>query len=277
MNIIGKIFVFAVFIMSLVFMSFGVALYSTHTNWRDEIEKQGGLKDQLQNARSEATKLQEEINELTTDVKESEMARDTVIAQIQAALREKNESLQELRKRVDEQEQARNKAQDELAAKSRELEQATTQINGLRDSVKQQQQSLDDQVKRTADMAVELHEKESLLVIAKERKEQLAKQVANARVLLQQMGLNVDALPRDQVPAVDGVVTAVGRDSIELSLGGDDGLQQNHELDVFRDDTYIGRVKVVTVRPDKAVATVLRDYTRGFIQRGDRVATKLKG
>ena len=32
MNIIGKIFVFAVFIMSLVFMSFGVALYSTHTN-----------------------------------------------------------------------------------------------------------------------------------------------------------------------------------------------------------------------------------------------------
>lgn len=277
MNIIGKIFVFAVFIMSLVFMSFGVALYSTHTNWREEIVKPGGLNDQLQTARSEATKLQEEINELTTDVKESEVARDTVIAQIQAALREKNESLQELRKRVDEQEQDRNKAQDELAAKSRELEQATTQINDLRNSVKQQQQNLDDQVKRTADMAVELHEKESLLVIAKERKSQLEKQVANARVLLQQMGLNVDALPRDQVPAVDGVVTAVGRDSIELSLGGDDGLQQGHELDVFRDDTYLGRVKVVTVRPDKAVATVLRDYTRGFIQRGDRVATKLKG
>jgi len=277
MNIIGKIFVFAVFIMSLVFMSFGVALYSTHTNWREEIVKPGGLNDQLQNARNEATKLQEEINELTTDVKESEVARDTVIAQIQAALREKNASLQELRKRVDEQEQDRNKAQDELAAKSRELEQATTQINGLRDSIKQQQQNLDDQVKRTADMAVELHEKESLLVIARERKSQLEKQVANARVLLQQMGLNINALPRDQVPAVDGVVTAVGRDSIELSLGGDDGLQQNHVLDVYRDDTYIGRVKVVTVRPDKAVATVLRDYTRGFIQRGDRVATKLKG
>ena len=86
MNIIGKIFVFAVFIMSLVFMSFGVALYSTHTNWREEIVKPGGLNDQLQNARNEATKLQEEINELTTDVKESEVARDTVIAQIQAQL-----------------------------------------------------------------------------------------------------------------------------------------------------------------------------------------------
>lgn len=277
MNIIGKIFVFAVFIMSLVFMSFGVALYSTHTNWREEIVKPGGLNDQLRDARAEAADLQEDITKLSREVNESEVARDTVIAQIQAALREKNKSLQDLRKLVDEQEDARNKAQDELAAKSRELEQATTQINDLRDSVKQQQQNLDDQVKRTADMAVELHEKESLLVIARERKSQLEKQVANARVLLQQMGLNVDSLPRDQVPAVDGVVTAVGRDSIELSLGGDDGLQQGHELDVFRDDTYLGRVKVVTVRPDKAVATVLRDYTRGFIQRGDRVATKLKG
>ncbi|MGA0040999.1 MAG: hypothetical protein ACO3NZ_14230 [Pirellulales bacterium] len=273
MNIIGKIFVFAVFIMSLVFMSFGVAIYSSHTNWRDVSQ---GLEGQLQTARNDATKLQEEINTLTNSVKESEVARDTVIAQIQAALREKNEALQELRKRVDQQEQDRNKAQDELASKSRELEQATTQINDLRDSIKQQQQTLDDQVKRTADMAVELHEKESLLVIARERKSQLEKQVANARVLLQQMGLSVDSLPRDQLPAVDGVVTAVGRDAIELSLGGDDGIQQGHELEVYRDDTYLGRVKIVTVRPDKAVATVIPEYKRGFIQRGDRVASRLK-
>ena len=277
MNIIGKIFVFAVFIMSLVFMSFGVALYSTHTNWKDEIVKQGGLNDQLDEAEAEARKLQEDINNLTNDVKESEVARDTVIAQIQTALREKNESLQQLRKRVDQQEQDRNVAQDELASKSRELEQATAQINDLRNSIKQQQQNLDDQVKRTADMAVELHEKESQLVIVRERKSQLEKQVANARVLLQQVGLNVGSLPRDQMPAVDGIVTAVGRDAIELSLGGDDGLQQGHELEVYRDDTYLGRVRIVTVRPDKAVAEVMKDYKRGFIQRGDRVASRLKG
>jgi hypothetical protein len=36
MNIIGKIFVFAVFVMSLVFMSFAVAIYSSHTNWERE-------------------------------------------------------------------------------------------------------------------------------------------------------------------------------------------------------------------------------------------------
>ena len=58
---------------------------------------------------------------------------------------------------------------------------------------------------------------------------------------------------------------------------GDDGLQQGHELEVYRDDTYLGRVRIVTVRPDKAVAEVMKDYKRGFIQRGDRVASRLKG
>jgi septal ring factor EnvC (AmiA/AmiB activator) len=275
MNIIGKIFVFAVFIMSLVFMSFGVAIYSTHTNWREEITKSGGLNDQLKAAQDEVAERQQRITELTKQVSESEVARDNVIAQIQAALREKNQLLMDLRKKVDEQEQARGKAQDELALKSRELEEATDEINGLRESIRNQQQSLDDQVKRTADMAVELHEKESQLVIIRERRSQLEKQVANARILLQQMGLNVNSPA--QMPDVDGVVIAVGREAIELSLGGDDGLQQGHELEVFRDDTYLGRIRVVTVRPDKAVATVIPEFKRGFIQRGDRVASRLKG
>jgi peptidoglycan hydrolase CwlO-like protein len=275
MNIIGKIFVFAVFIMSLVFMSFGVAIYSTHTNWREEITKTGGLNDQLKAAQDEVAEKQQRITELTQQVSESEVARDNVIAQIQATLREKNQLLMDLRKKVDEQEQARSKAQAEIENANEMLVEATDEINGLRESIRNQQQSLDDQVKRTADMAVELHEKESQLVIIRERRSQLEKQVANARILLQQMGLNVNSPA--EMPDVDGVVIAVGREAIELSLGGDDGLQQGHELEVFRDDTYLGRIRVVTVRPDKAVATVIPEFKRGFIQRGDRVASRLKG
>ena len=39
MNILGKIFVFAVFIMSLVFMSFAVAIFASHTNLKAEAER----------------------------------------------------------------------------------------------------------------------------------------------------------------------------------------------------------------------------------------------
>ena len=84
---------------------------------------------------------------------------------------------------------------------------------------------------------------------------------------------------------VDAVVTSVGavstavavaNDLAEVSIGSDDGLQAGHELEVFRADEYLGRLRVVSVKPDRAVVRVLKDFARGIVQRGDRVATRLK-
>ena len=285
MNTIGKIFVFALFVMSLVFMSFAVALYSTHTNWRDEIMrtreqvqagKSLGYKAQLDEARKEKEKLNADITRLQSEVAVSEAARDQVVAKIQTALEEKNKDLEVLRTEKEARELEREKAQAELAAARLELEAASKVVTNLRAEVRSQQDKVDDQVNRAAKLASDLHEKESFLAITSERKAQLEKQVANARLLLQQSGLSVDSLPRDAVPAIDGVVTNVVDDSIELSLGGDDGLQMGHELDVYRNDQYLGRVRVVSIKADKAVAVLIREYSRGIIQRGDRVATRLR-
>ena len=285
MNTIGKIFVFALFIMSLVFMSFAVALYSTHTNWRDEIMRtreqikagqQLGYKAQLDQAKTERNNLSAEITKLQAEVAASEAARDQVVAKIQTALEEKNKDLEVLRKEKEARELEREKAQAELAAARLELEAASKVVADLRAEVRTQQDKVDEQVDRAAKIASELHEKESFLEIASERKAQLEKQVANARLLLQQSGLSIDNLPRDAVPKIDGVVTNVVDDSIELSLGGDDGLQMGHELDVYRNDQYLGRVRVVSIKPDKAVAVVIREFVRGVIQRGDKVATRLR-
>ena len=73
-----------------------------------------------------------------------------------------------------------------------------------------------------------------------------------------------------------GVVIAVADDLVEVSIGSDDGLQAGHELEVFRADEYLGRLRVVSVKPDRAVVRVLKDFARGIVQRGDRVATRLK-
>ena len=285
MNTIGKIFVFALFIMSLVFMSFAVALYSTHTNWRDEIMRtreqikagqQLGYKAQLDQAKTDRNNLSAEITKLQGEVAASEAARDQVVAKIQTALEEKNKDLEVLRKEKEARELEREKAQAELAAARLELEAASKVVADLRSEVRTQQDKVDEQVDRAAKIASELHEKESFLEIASERKAQLEKQVANARLLLQQSGLSIDNLPRDAVPKIDGVVTNVVDDSIELSLGGDDGLQMGHELDVYRNDQYLGRVRVVSIKPDRAVAVVIREFARGVIQRGDKVATRLR-
>ncbi|MFM8985181.1 MAG: hypothetical protein ACKONH_03845, partial [Planctomycetia bacterium] len=62
---------FAVFIMSLVFMSFAVAIYSSHINWEQEVNRKAedvqgaqklGLKFQLEEAQKERKKLEEQIS-----------------------------------------------------------------------------------------------------------------------------------------------------------------------------------------------------------------------
>jgi septal ring factor EnvC (AmiA/AmiB activator) len=285
MNIIGKIFVFAVFVMSLVFMSFAIALFSTHTNWRDEITRTAdqvqagkplGYKLQLEEAKKERETLTAEIAKLTAEVAASEAARDQVVAKIQTALEEKDKELQDLRKDKDAREDEREKAQSELAMARAELEKATKTVEDLRADIAKQQNTVNDAVARSAKLAGELHEKESFLEIATERKAQLEKQVANARLLLKQHGLAIESLPRDQVPTAGGIVTAVANDSIEVTLGGDDGVQMGHFLEVYRDDEYLGRVQVISVKPDRSVGRVIREFKRGDIQPGDRVATRLK-
>jgi uncharacterized protein YoxC len=285
MNIIGKIFVFAVFVMSLVFMSFAVAVYSTHTNWKEEIERPAdevqagkplGYKAQLTDAKKERELLTQQINDLTQRVAEKEAARDQVVAKLQTALEQKDKELQGLRGEKEKREDEREQAQAELTATRTELEKVTKTVDDLRAQVRGMQAKVDEQVDRTAKLAGDLHEKESFLEIAVERKKQLEKQVANARDLLKQHGLAIDSLPRDHVPAIDGVVTAVAEDAVEVTLGGDDGVQTGHFLEVWRDDEYLGRVQVISVKPDRCVGRVVPEFRRGIIQPGDRVATRLK-
>lgn len=179
MNIIGKIFVFAVFVMSLVFMSFAVAIYSTHTNWRDEITRTAdqvqankplGWKAQLDQSKKERETLTQQIDQLTRQVAESEAERDQVVAKIQTALEQKDKELQDLRKSKDVREDEREKAQSELVTARAELEKTTKAVDELRAEVRGMQAKVDEQVDRATKFASELHEKESFLEIANERK-----------------------------------------------------------------------------------------------------------
>jgi hypothetical protein len=272
-NVIGKIFVFAVFVMSLMLMSFAVAIYSSHVNWQDEARR---TKEALDKLKAEETSLNQEISRLTKNVADSEAARDQVIAKFQQALLEKDKQLKSLRDARDEKLKDMQAKIAELATVEDDLTTARKQIEDLQAEIRDKQQKVDAQVTRAAELAAQLHEKESFLEIATERKAQLEKQVSQARVLLKQNGLSIDSLPKDRVPTVSGVVMAVADDSIEVSLGIDDGLQTGHQIELYRDDQYLGRAVVRSVKPDRAIAVLLREYSRGIVQRGDKVTTRLK-
>ena len=272
-NVLGKIFVFGVFVMSLMLMSFAVAIYSSHVNWQEVAKKK---QEDLDKLKAEESSLNQEITRLTANVAASEAARDQVIAKFQQALIEKDQELKKLTEARDEKLTDMQKKIADLATVEADLTRAREEVTKLQAEIRDRQQKVDAQVTRAAEIAGQLHEKESFLEIANERKSQLEKQVAQARLLLKQNGLSLDSLPKDRVPTMNGVVMAVADDAIEVSLGFDDGLQTGHQIEVYRNDEYLGRAIVKSVKPDRAIAVLVREYSRGIVQRGDKVTTRLK-
>jgi hypothetical protein len=262
-----------------------VAIFASRTNWEREVNRKPeevragekpGYKFQIQAAEEEREKLKTEIDRLKTEIAKEEAARDQVIAKLQSALGEKDGELAKLREEKDKRETAQQDALKALGEKEKDLTAAVMQVKELQEKVTKQQVAVDEQVGKAAVIAQQLHAKEAELEIAKERKAQLEKQVASARILLAQSGLTIDTLPKDLVPKLEGAVIAVADGAIEVSLGGDEGLQEGHTLEVYRDGEYLGRARVRTVMPDRAIAVLLREYARGVVQRGDKVTTRLK-
>jgi hypothetical protein len=209
-------------------------------------------------------------------VAESEQARDQVMAKLQSAIVQKDKELIALKEEREKREEDQRQKVALLEQTTKDLEEARGQVDELTKKIAAQQAKVDSQVDRSAELSAQLAESKSFLAIAEERKAQLEKQVVNARLLLKQSGLDLDSLPKDRVPELEGQVIAVASGSIEVSLGSDDGLQAEHVLEVYRGGEYVGRAVVTSVSSDRAVARLVKAYARGVVQRGDRVTTRLK-
>ena len=272
MDTLGKIFVFAVMVMSVVFMSFAIAIFSSHTNWQKESER---LQTELEQATAERAAKESELTTLIDQNAASEKDQEQVVKKLETALQQKDTELAGLKKKREVELSNLDKDIADLSEAKDERDAADSLVGKLREEIHGLQDKLKKSVNDGASLASELHQSESELAMTTERKKQLEEQVANARVVLQQNGLSLKR-PEMVIPVVGGVVTAVANDLAEVSIGSDDGLQAGHELEVFRADEYLGRLRVVSVKPDRAVVRVLKDFARGIVQRGDRVATRLK-
>ena len=272
MDTLGKIFVFAVMVMSVVFMSFAIAIFSSHTNWQKESER---LQTELEQVTAEREAKESELTTLIDQNAASKKDQEQVVKKLETALQQKDAELASLKKKREVELSNLDKDIADLSEAKDERDAADELVGKLREEINGLQSKLKKSVNDGASLAAELHQSESELAMATERKKQLEQQVTNAREVLQQNGLSLTR-PETVIPVVGGVITAVANDLAEVSIGSDDGLQAGHELEVFRADEYLGRLRVVSVKPDRAVVRVLKDFARGIVQQGDRVATRLK-
>lgn len=287
MTLIGKIFTVLIFVMSILFMGLVMAVYATHKNWRDVVmnpddqvtaEKPLGLVFQLDAIKLRSQQLRDDLDRLSNELIAEKKDKADKLAQLE----NENDTLTDQRKRQDEQLARLKQDLREAVAAMDKTQQTLAGLRGevdtLRAEIRQAQKDRDGQFAEVVRLTDELHQAVNEKNSLEKRNTQLAADYADALEVLRKFDLKPNPeLYTGVPPRVPGVVQAVrGGGLIEISIGSDDGLMPGHTLEVFRKDNWLGRVEVVEVSPDKAVARIIPDIQEGAIQVGDRVASKLK-
>ncbi len=286
MNLVGKILVVLVFIMSMVFMTMALAVHATHRNWRDAVlrpadqverDKPLGLKPQLENAQAVQQQLQTEKNRLLADIDQAKREWAMRLAQLETR---SNELKAELENEQAQLATANNQVREAVAqmkAAETKTQAIQTEVETLREQVDTIRLQRDDNLKKVVDLGDQLGDMTGTKDRLEARNAQLAAEISRYRLALTNAGIQLD---RSGPPPVRGVVLKTDPDGyVTISLGFDDGLEKNNELDVYRigaseaSTKYLGRIRVVNIYPDRAIGQVIR--REGVIQPFDRVATKL--
>jgi len=284
MNLVGKIFIVLITLFSFVFMSFAVAVYATHRNWyqvvnrtRDETPsgEQIGLKFQLEEGNKRRAALQEEFDKYKAEVAEAEVAKRQALAKLETQRDDLTTKRDALQKELDDLVETDKKALTTLHTAQKNLDKLTQEVEKLRNDIRVTQADRDKQFQAVVKLTDQIHESETSLVRLKDRNMQLAKDVAKATEVLRRH--NLSAEEPDGPVDVRGKILAVNAENlVEVSIGSDDGLRAGAKLEVFRGSNYLGRVEVMKTDTDRSVAKILPEFKRGIIQKGDDVATRLK-
>ncbi|MEX1042330.1 MAG: hypothetical protein WDZ51_16985 [Pirellulaceae bacterium] len=279
MNLIGKVITVLIFIMSLVFMAMAVSVYATHKNWRDVVkgpDGQSGLEAQIRQLRTEEDQLNDRVNKLNTQLTHERVARRFALAALQA--RSKAQEAELARLETANAELVKSEADMKIALQLTEAnaKKLKEEVDQLWADIKVAQADRDKQFNEVVQMTDRLQQLRVEQERLKEREIQLVDMTARMKRVLTAFGKD-EYTPVDGVaPALDGLVTSINdRDLVEVSLGSDDGIIAGNTMDVFRGDTYLGRIRILRTEPNRAVGQVLQEFRRGLIREGDYVSTKL--
>lgn len=285
MNFVGKIFVVLILIMSIVFASLSIMVYATHTNWRDEImrtsaEVRGnqavGYKERLTKAREENAKLTNERSEMELQLNAEKTAKIQALAKAEAEINSLKTENTAMTQQLAAKEADLAANTNALHVAQNNLSNLTTEVQKLRDDIAASQRETDEQIKRSTDLADKLAVASGVLANLQERNKQLTVDVSKAKTILKGLGMSIEDPADASTIPVTGIITAVSSSKVELSIGTDDGVRVGQQLDIYRRDKYVGRVKVIDAKAGTAVASILPEYQQFPIQRGDNVGSQLQ-
>jgi chromosome segregation ATPase len=280
MTFVGKILVILIMAFSLVFLGVSTVVFTTANNWKAESEKVTKKRDEFKKS----------FDSAKAQLAQAETQKKTAEDEHRKQLADKDRRIADLSKQTAEAEAAMNEARSklEVALKNAQvsLDEATakkTEIDTVLETLAKAQQQANEFNAQNIELKDNIRILERSKATAEQNAKDLRKFNSQAISYLREKGIpieNIDKLDPDKVPPpVEGLVKELNltKRSMEITIGSDDGLAVGQELYVFRIQPraeYIGKVKIVTVYPDKAVADVIGNTVNGKkVQEGDIVSS----
>jgi len=277
MNLLGKIFVVLITVLSLVFMTLALAVYATHKNWQEEATR---LNTQLSNANAQLQLKVEEFNRLESQARAEKESATQQLAKLDTERENLVQRNSVIQAELDQLRSERRDATAAVAATQDNNRRLAEEVTGLRQDIRTNEQARDQAFATTLKATEELHQTKGVLDNTVERNRQLTEQVSGMTSVMDAKGIDPNTPPDAVTPTVDGLVSRVkqvaGAQLVEVTIGADDGLKQGNTVEVYRGDRYLGRLSILKTSPDRAVGRVDRRFQQGAIQEGDRVATRLR-
>ncbi|TWU37701.1 Chromosome partition protein Smc [Novipirellula aureliae] len=277
MTLLGKSFTVIILVLSLTFMVLALAVNASHRNWRDMVMGPGGLKENIQTLESTNQQLRDARNDIQADLAREQAARRTALAALQTQYDQTNEELQKSQATVETLEAKNTVLSQTDLSRAQSLEELTAETAVLREQIRSEQKSRDDLFTQTLKLTDQMNELRGIVQIQRERNEQLLAQVTRYKEVVDSKGIDIHEPLDGAPPERNGTVLVINRPRklVEVSIGYDDGLRKGHRLEVTRDGRYVGKLQVLQVEPDHAVASILSDYSQGIIKENDRVDTSI--
>ena len=278
MTKLGQIFTLLLLILSVGFFFASVAVNATHKDLRSEVQK---FQDQQKTLQATIDELKKAAEVNKTQLAQEQVARRVSLAALQTQLDTEREKNQQANTQLNDLNSKNTQATQSLAQTLAELKRITSENDLLKQEIDKIITDRNGQRRTVINLTDELNTLKSKKIDLDAEIKTLRDQSTLFQALADTRGAALAAAgvkDPDDVPPSDlkGVVLAVGADqSVEVSVGRDDGLRAGHQLDIFRNGSYLGRIEIRTIADDKAVGKVLPSYRKGFIQAGDRVASKV--
>ncbi len=281
MTLLGKCLTALILILSVMFAALALVATASHKNWRDVVltgvNGQPGLKDQIEAISRDNQQLRDQRDRTKNALAREQVARKTALAALQTQLDRLQE---ELGRSGAEVEGLRTQVTELTTSdlnKTKQLETLTGENARLRTSVRDEQAARDTLFTTTLELTDQMNVLRGFKQRLEQRNKQLMAQATRFEEVIAARGIDINEPLDGAPPERNGNILQIDRPShlVLISIGSDEGLRAGHFLEVTRAGRYVGKLKVRNTEPDRSVAEILKDYSEGILQEGDRVDTTL--